>query len=509
MSVSLLPFAFVALAAGPNFSDTWYHEVIEGDLRKAYDQYRQIFERPTSASSSVDDVGVRRMAAYRAGLCAEKRGQIRDARNAYEWFHDFGSPGDIWTQRALARLEVLKRRPPFRAGRLLDNETAVHSSVSPLPVAQREIYTENMEQSLAARREAARQLGESVARYRDEEKQRRRVQIVLRGVGVELYWPRSPETPVAATLASGSGVETAPLPPRDRFGAILKLVRGLSLDAEAKLLLERRVARRVHVEGLKALRAHDLYRARAAFQLYRDYRDAGRPELDREDVVYSENLRLLQSVQKILDTTTGLAKIAAQRLAAADRNQYADIIGRARAGLSVAKRQLESEDREEALRLLQIVLTVGASAPPGLRSDGKLGELVLQAREYSRFLLLDADRGRLEMEVGKQTRDVFQFVDELIISALSEPRYLLSDIVGAAPLLEDPERMRPRLRREVERRLELVEALLTAGTPEDRERGSSSEELSAGDLLALLEWFPEIDEDDRMGRRIRRLPGQK
>jgi hypothetical protein len=98
----------------PDFSDVWNREVLEGDAAGAGEQYARIYQSPFQEPPA----GVRRKAAFRAGICFEKIGQLENARHAYSWLVSGGGEGDVPVANLLAT-DLLAPADPLAAKALV------------------------------------------------------------------------------------------------------------------------------------------------------------------------------------------------------------------------------------------------------------------------------------------------------------------------------------------------------------------------------------------------------
>lgn len=81
-------FGLPAPAGLAEFAEVWYREVLEGDVAGAAALYEEIYQ---TASFRGAPHAERRRAAFRAGLCYERLGELQRARNAYAWLAKEGT----------------------------------------------------------------------------------------------------------------------------------------------------------------------------------------------------------------------------------------------------------------------------------------------------------------------------------------------------------------------------------------------------------------------------------
>jgi hypothetical protein len=96
---------FPALPAEmPSFSQIWHDEVFLGEVAAAAGEYQNLYLSPPSPKLTAQ---IREKAAFRAGLCFEKLGQIDHARLAYRWIQDRGPTSPALASEVKLRLSCL------------------------------------------------------------------------------------------------------------------------------------------------------------------------------------------------------------------------------------------------------------------------------------------------------------------------------------------------------------------------------------------------------------------
>ncbi len=480
MSPSLALSLVCVLAAPQSFSDAWYTETFVGDVPAALEQYTRLFDVPD------EDVPVetRRKAAFRAGVCAEKLGDLRRARIAYSWFRMNGARNDTWTQRALLRLAELERSAkPSRTGddeldvRLPDRALAGDEAAELIGAA-----AERNRRRLAV----AASLAELVERRRELLERDRRLARRFRRVGVS--FDRLP----------GRGVDF-PSPDWESF------VRELDLDPADRGLLTGALIDLCFLEGLRSTQTLSLGRAVRAL-------DAQLELAEGEDDWRAREARdMLDLLERALGMLEGARTRAERLIESSVERREAEAAARMTNALDAARGLVDEDRLREAADSLVDVFLHEDWAPPGARRSGELREVAIAALHQCRLIAPTVDWGVTRLG-GAAAESILLDTAELVTTSLDVPGATPGAMRLPAPRLVSPRSALARLRREVIETIDSAErhratepgAETDGPGPEDRRATPSNVVLA--DTLTILEWFPSLDDTGgQLRRRLERL----
>ncbi|MBI4583924.1 MAG: hypothetical protein HY717_07860 [Planctomycetes bacterium] len=452
----------VEVLSGTSLGEMGYRESMLGDLITTFQEYQRLYKDPDAPME------LRRRAAFQAGTCAEKQGDLRRALAAYDWLRVNGPPGDPVTQRAGLRWKKLSAATGAPVEPIREELAALQKKVS---AQVKDLLDRRLQALQAVDAEAKRQqaLQETVER----------ISKWLRRAGVEMGWPEE---------AVGGAQSLA------------EWIKRLNLDPRDEALLRSRLARRFFLEGLKALSSLELRRAEKCFQV--------QLVLQPEHV---EAREFLTAVEKFLSLTEGLQKISQSRFAAELERRVME----SEYETAVALKQAESQKAAglqtmnpsvtaEAEKLAQLYLAVLREedwAPDGLQAGGRLREFSSEAKRQLENLLqqpLTAEMQKSLSEGGRISQDLDRRLEELLLGWPLPWEW-------TPPRLEEPGTMLPSLKAEIEKTITLLEQRLRPPDPQKPETEADRKEAETRqlieDTLTVLDWFPaDLDPSQRYRR---------
>jgi len=166
-----------AASVAPSFAEVWHREVFEGDIEAAATDYEKIYISPPSESLRPE---IRQKAAFRAGICFEKRGHRRSAMRAFRTVLDMRQKdpllgSDFLSDEASFRL---KRFGSARLGsRQVGSRRAAQKALTDLAAVE------------AERKAALKSLGRALDEQRRQILQDRELVDRVAAMGVFLAFP--------------------------------------------------------------------------------------------------------------------------------------------------------------------------------------------------------------------------------------------------------------------------------------------------------------------------------
>jgi len=476
--VAITAPSFLALGStSPSFADAWYRENVLGELAEAGNLYFRIYQAPGDSSSPAAETRsaeIRRRAALRAGECFEKLGEYGRAREAYAWLARNGNPREGAVQYAQLRLKCIPPAgaPPPGASQGAPPGTPQGARIS----RESSPGLDALASRIKRREDCLKNLSGEIQKMEERVLEERRIERRLQELGMEFQFQPA-----------------RPVPPEEketRIDVLRQVDRDLDTEDRRNLKIE--LADRYYRRGLRALRDSNPQAAVEEFkktiQLQPSYHDA-------ED--------LLRVAEGYLAPMEGVARLATARL---EEHR--------------TRRELEYHES------LRVALAELDSAPGGDASRERLGNL-------------DRTRSREEWSprcTGQLTRaeDLQKEADlRLLLDFASQ---VTGDEPEAVQLYQGLKRRNRRAARDLLRAGEQMADLLWTswkrGRPilsgSDREdragalqrigeelvrhlaRGEEQYQQNPGDLgpegwsrefvdiLILLQWFPELDREQRI-----------
>ncbi len=454
-----------AAPSGPSFSEAWYREVILGELEVAADLYERLYGETVAAARAVSAENKRR-AALRAGLCRERLGDARRAREAYSWLVRTGPVDDPLVDEARLRLLDLPEKPAAGPPR----EPAAQEDAAREGGGLSTLLERRLEQLGAALTQSRQEILRRSERIQGE----RRLQERLAQLGVEI---RLPEGSTGSAAVGLSGVEFA-------------------LDLEDRASLRQALAERYFLRGLRALRDRDPDRA------VRDLKLSIEMMPDRREAAH-----WLRIAEGLIQPMAPIAEHAGLRIQ--DRQAVRDLgllkqmeerAARARSVLSQGRQGPAREELEKLLRWED--WANGAAALPV--------EAKALSLETERRILSDLGTGRghedLRQECRRASGRLIGSCEELADLSLADGRQpLLSPPAGGERAAGSRGATKEKVLQEMERLLVRGEDLYgqrTPGSGDDLWRRPFQE------LQILSQWFPDLDADRRFQRLAQEYLGR-